>query len=87
MEETGWKLAFVFDDQSPSFAHGFACGKLYQKMLDGQSPIEETIISDIAKEVGRFATNQGYRADWEPLGTQWGNITLTKQLNLIQAVK
>lgn len=87
MEENGWKLAFMFDDQSPSFAQGFACGKLYQRMLNDESPIEETISADIAKEIGRFATNKSYRADWEPLNAYWGKVTLIKQLNMIQEVK
>lgn len=85
--ENNWELVFTFDDGSPSFVHGFVCGKLWQRMVDGESPIEETITHDTAKEVGRMATNRGYRADWEKLNDDWGKVTLTKQLNLIQAVK
>lgn len=85
--ENEWELAFRFDDQSLSFNHGFVCGQIWQRMKDGESPIEETIAPEIAHEVGRFATNRGYRADWEKLNEHWGKVTLTKQLNMIQAVK
>jgi hypothetical protein len=75
------------DDQSPSFTHGFTCGKLWQRMVAGESPIEETILHNIAREVGRLATNQAYRADWEQLDEHWAKVTLTKQLNMIHLVK
>jgi hypothetical protein len=32
MTEESWKLVVYFDDQTPSFAHGFTCGKLRGKM-------------------------------------------------------
>ena len=83
----GWELAFRFDDQTPAFANGFACGGLYEQMCKGESPIEKTISRDIMREVGRLATNKGYRADWSDLDEHWGHVTLTKQLNLIEAVK
>lgn len=32
----GYELVFAFRDQSPSFAHGFTCGRIWQQMKGDQ---------------------------------------------------
>jgi hypothetical protein len=55
MTEESWKLVVYFDDQSPSFAHGFTCGKLWGKMQLGEPRIEETIMDDNLSLIRRMA--------------------------------
>lgn len=78
----GWKLSFAFSDQSPSYAHGFACGQVWQRMRDVTLPFTETVMDHLREDMIAMATAQGWREDIKDIGDNWLSITFTPERKL-----
>ena len=57
--ESGYELVLAFCDQSPSYAHGFACGRIWQQMRERRAPFSETIQAELREDVIAMATAAG----------------------------
>jgi hypothetical protein len=57
---TEYKLALAFLDSSPSFAHGFEAGKLYQQMRDRQPKIENYYQTGNLEQIKLMCQELGY---------------------------
>ena len=77
----GYELVFAFSDQSPSFAHGFTCGKIWQQMRTRTAPFSETIAAALREEVIAMATATGWREEFCELdGTdEWLRVTFVSE--------
>jgi len=76
----GWELTFAFPDQSPSYAHGFVCGKLWQRMKESNAPIQDTVENDIVEHVVAMAMALGWTESVERLNDDWSHVILEKRL-------
>jgi len=75
-DDDGWKLVMAFPDQSPNFAHGFACGRVWEQMKSGRSPIEGTLPAECQTTIEAMAHGWVERID--KLDDDWISVTLTK---------
>ena len=55
----GHELVLAFRDQSPSFAHGFTCGRIWHQMRECSAPFSETILTELREDVIALATAAG----------------------------
>ena len=52
----GYSLTFAFPDQSPSFAHGFCCGRLWEQMRGhGACAISATVPTEVRETIEAMA--------------------------------
>lgn len=79
-----------FPDASPSFVHGFEAGMVWQRMVCGETPID----NDCAYHTENravfcgMATAQGYDAEFTPCDglDEWMMVTFTKRVNRLRSV-
>ena len=64
--KSGNELVFAFRDQSPSFVHGFTCGRIWQQFRTRTDPFSETIASEIREDVIALATAAGWMEEFLP---------------------
>lgn len=78
-----------FPDGSHSFVHGFEAGQLWQRMMAGESPIENAIAYHIANRLvfERMAAAQGYDTEFEPCCDTWMTATFTKRRNRFSVIE
>ena len=79
MSESSYELVFAFRDQSPSFVHGFECGRIWWRMKTENAPFEETVVDDIAEDIIAMATKQGWRERINHVEGGWITVTLTPE--------
>jgi hypothetical protein len=76
----GHELVLAFRDQSPSFAHGFTCGRIWQQMRDRSAPFSETIPAELREDAIALATAAGWIEEFLPLDEagEWLRVTFMK---------
>lgn len=70
MPEANYRLAVAFPDQSPGFAHGFTCGRIWQQMKDGL-PIDETVLAETRPCIEAMAMAEGWVEGFSDVGDGW----------------
>ena len=73
-----YEIVIRFDDESPSFVHGFESGMIWAAMEAGASPISRMVHTDIAVLLQRMAENHGYILSMESISDGWINATFQK---------
>ena len=81
MPEAGYELVITFGDQSPSFAHGFTCGRIWQQMRTRNAPFSETIAAELREDVIALATVAGWMETFLPLDEtgEWLRVTFMQE--------
>jgi len=80
MSEAEYSLILAFPDESPSFAHGFEAGLLYQRLLAGETPIEDVAHAENREVVSRMAERCGYECRLEEAEVEgWLTVRLEKK--------
>jgi len=77
-EEAAWSLRVAFPDGSPSFAHGFAAGKIWEAMRRSDPVIETMSLPENKEIIERMARAEGYDLSWTVLNEDWFEVVLTK---------
>jgi len=78
MSDDGWQLVMAFPDQSPSFAHGFACGRVWEQMKSGRSPIDGMLPAECRTTIEAMAMANGWVERIDRVDDDWIRVTLTK---------
>lgn len=81
MSDSGYELVLAFRDQSPSFAHGFTCGKIWQQMRTRTAPFSETIPMELREDIIALATAAGWREEFIELDAEWLRVTFMSEKN------
>lgn len=70
-----------FADQSASFVHGFEAGMVWQRMVGGETPIENPVAYHVENKAvfESMAAAQGYDVEMEPACDTWMMATFTKR--------
>ena len=77
MDENGYELVLAFPDQSPSFAHGFTCGRIWQQMQDNPAAdIKVTVLADVLPTIEAMAMAKGWTEEVDDIGSGWMDVTL-----------
>lgn len=76
----GWSLALYFDDQSPSYAHGFEAGQFWAEMKQGVPTIERMVMDEAVPMLRRMADHQSYILEVKFLEHGWAEVKLEKTL-------
>lgn len=77
-----YDLVLAFPDQSPSFAHGFTCGRIWQQMSQWQRQlhlnfvIEETVLDATRPTIEAMAMAKGWVEQFTDIGDGWLNVRL-----------
>jgi hypothetical protein len=73
----GYDLVLAFPDQSPGFAHGFTCGRIWQAMSEfsGRDLIE-TVVSETRPTIEAMAMAKGWTESFTELGNGWLEVRL-----------
>jgi hypothetical protein len=74
---SGHNLVFSFPDQSPSFAHGFACGRIWERMTESDKPITQTMLAENRDTIEAMAMAKGWDEKIVILDEHWIEVTLT----------
>ncbi len=79
---SAWGLIMAFPDQSPSFAHGFAAGKIWADMKrNDQAELSFDVAQENRDVVYRMAAALGWSVECQPMTGEfegWNSLTLTK---------
>lgn len=76
--EGGWSHVLAFPDQSPSFAHGFICGRIWEAMWSRPTkPVMAMVVSETREAIEAMAMSKGWVEAFEDLGEGWLGLTLT----------
>src|ERR1700761_4008733 len=65
-DKSGWVLVVRFEDQSPSYCHGFEAGKIWRSMEIDEALIETTVMGENLKTLQRMADAMTYEMVAEP---------------------
>lgn len=77
----GYNLALAFPDQSPSFAHGFTCGRIWQRMADNPAQdIHEMVLAETRETIEAMAMAKGWTEEFEEVGGGWLSVILRSPL-------
>lgn len=77
MSDDGYGLVLAFPDQSPSFAHGFTCGRIWQAMTEFPGrDVVETVDADVRSTIEAMAMAKGWTEVFDELGDGWLSVTL-----------
>lgn len=74
----GYELVLAFRDQSSSFAHGFACGRIWQQMRERGAPFSETVLTELREDVIAMATAAGWVEEFIELSPEWLRVTFMR---------
>jgi hypothetical protein len=73
----GYELVLAFPDQSPSFVHGFACGRIWQAMTEFPGrDLVETVVSEVRPTIEAMAMAKGWTENFTELGDGWLEVRL-----------
>jgi hypothetical protein len=77
----GYELVLAFRDQSPSFAHGFTLGRIWQQMRMRTAPFSETIPLELREDVIVLATAAGWMEEFLAIDErgQWLRVTFMSE--------
>lgn len=76
MSDLSYNCILQFDDQSPSFAHGFRAGVIWEKTKTGE-PFTDQFSGDNLELIQRMASRLDYAFHIEDAGNGWFNLTAT----------
>lgn len=79
-EENTWQLLVAFPDESPSFAHGFQAGQIWEAMKRSDPRIEATVLAENEEVCMRMARSQGYTMTCDKIVgyPEWRDLVLVK---------
>lgn len=77
-DEPEWSLVFSFPDQSPSFAHGFACGRIWEQMSGGRHLVEGIVPTECQSTIEAMAMARGWIEEITPVNDDWISVKLTR---------
>lgn len=77
-DDAGYELILAFRDQSPSFAHGFTCGRIWQQMMTRTDPFSQTIKAELREDVIALATTAGWVEEFLDLDNGWIRATFMR---------
>lgn len=80
MSDTNYNLVMAFPDQSPNFAHGFACGRIWQEMADEKSVVLATVPNETRQTVEAMAMARGWTEEITDIGSGWLEVRLTNPM-------
>lgn len=72
----GYELVFAFRDQSPSFSHGFTCGRIWDRMMQSKQPFAMTVQEEIREDIIAMATAAGWTEQFVEKGGGWLSVGL-----------
>jgi hypothetical protein len=72
----GYELLMAFVDQSRSFAHGFDCERIWEKLSHGQSIECHTLSSQNRKQIELMAEHFKREAILDELADGWLSLTI-----------
>lgn len=73
----GFDLVLAFPDQSPNFAHGFTCGRIWQQMTDAPArDVIETVDADVRPTIEAMAMAKGWVEEVKDLADGWIEVRL-----------
>lgn len=85
LQSSGWSLVLAFPDETPSFAHGFEAGRIYERICrmnvgeDAVAEIVEITNAENRELVQRMAAVKGWAVEIAPTGTEgWDSVTFRK---------
>lgn len=78
-DERGYGLVFAFIDQSPSFAHGFTCGCVWERMKTSDDDLKITVLDETVEQIQAIAMHLGWVEEITSIGSGWSQITLRKE--------
>jgi hypothetical protein len=70
MADDNYSLIFAFPDQSASFAHGFACGRIWEKMKSAER-IEELVLAETRPMIEAMCMSRGWVEQFTDIGDGW----------------
>ncbi len=73
-----YQLSFAFPDQSPSYAHGFAAGRIWQRMSSSDEPIKDIVLQDLRPSIEAMAMAKGWQEQFTNMSDDWMELLLTK---------
>jgi hypothetical protein len=77
----GYDLVLAFPDQSPEFAHGFTCGRIWQKMLEAPArDVQETVLAECPPTIEAMAMAKGWVEEIKDIGDGWLDVRLRTPL-------
>jgi hypothetical protein len=78
-----------FPDESGSFVNGFEAGMVWQRMVAGETPIENPIAWHLDNRLvfERMAAAQGYDAEFERCCSTWMTAIFTKRRNRFSVIE
>lgn len=81
MADENYSLALAFPDPSPAFAHGFACGRIWQSMTDAPTrDIDETVMAETRPTIEAMAMAKGWIEEIRDIGDGWLSVKLRSPL-------
>lgn len=67
-----------FPDQSPSFAHGFACGRVWERLLvPGARTVSAVMPAETRDTIEAMAMALGWIETVDTVDAEWIEVTLT----------
>ena len=75
--EDGWALKFSFPNQSPDFAYGFACGRLWERMTK-EDTIDGTFPSECRETIEAMAMSFGWVEEITVVADGWIRVVLSR---------
>ncbi len=77
MADEQHELVLAFPDQSPEFAHGFTCGRIWQAMTEAPArDVVETVLAETRPTIEAMAMAKGWVEEIEDIGHGWLSIRL-----------
>lgn len=81
MNDEQHNLVMAFPDQSPSFAHGFTCGRIWQAMTEAPArDVVETVLAETRSTIEAMAMAKGWVEEIEDIGEGWLSVRLRSPL-------
>lgn len=81
MPDDNYSLAFAFPDQSPEFAYGFTCGRIWQAMTEAPArDVVETVLAETRSTIEAMAMAKGWVEEIKEIGDGWLSVTLRSPL-------
>lgn len=81
MPNDKYSLTLAFPDQSPEFAYGFTCGRIWQAMTETPDrDVVETVMAEVRPTIEAMAMAKGWTEEIEDIGSGWLSVRLRSPL-------
>lgn len=70
------KLIMAFKDESASFAHGFACGQIWEKVQSGEKIEDYLCLNTNIDQIIEIAKTFGCDAIFKTVNDEWLEVTI-----------